>query len=85
LVDATGAVPTVTEAQFFELDGVRELIALVPCVLRHQEHAPIALDPQRPEMFRQGDVLGVPTGPGTWRIERQREWAGPDAWRTVAD
>jgi hypothetical protein len=78
-------IPTVDQAQFFEFDGVRELIVLVPCVLRHQEHAPITLDPVKPEMWRQGDVLGVPTAPGVWRIERQREWSGPDAWRQVAD
>ena len=38
-----------------------------------------------PYEVRQGDVLLLPTGPGTWRVVRQREWAGQDAWRQVAD
>ena len=82
---ATDAPPTMAQAQFFEVDGVRELIGLEPCVLRHQEHAPIALFPDQPIQVRQGDVLLQPTGPGTWRCVRQSEWAGPDEWRQVAD
>ena len=85
LTATTEAVPTFEEAQFFEVDGQRELVILTPCVLRHQEHAPIALDPTRPEMLRQGDVLLVPTGPGTWRVIQQQEWAGPEVWRAVQD
>lgn len=82
----TGLPPTVEQAQFFEgPDGTRELIVLAPCVLRHQEHGPIALSPDRPVQVRQGDVLLLPTGPGTWQVKRQHEWAGPDAWRQVAD
>lgn len=81
----TGLPPSVEAAQFFEVDGVRTLIVLEPCVLRHQEHAPIALAPDRPEQVRQGDVLLQPTGPGTWTVVRQQEWAGPEAWRVVAD
>lgn len=77
-----GAIP---QAQFFEVDGVRTLIVLEPCALVHQEHGRIALDPQRPEQVRQGDVLLQPTGPGTWTVIQQREWAGPDQWRAVAD
>lgn len=83
---ATGLPPALEVAQFFEgPDGTRELIVLAPCALRHQEHAPIALDPSRPEMWRQGDVLGIPTAPGVWTVRRQQEWAGPEAWRVVAD
>ena len=41
--------------------------------------------PGVPTQARQGDVLLHPTGPGTWRVVRQEEWAGPDAWRPVAD
>lgn len=85
VVEATGLPPDMAEAQFFEVSGQRELIVLVPCVLRHQEHAPIALSPDRQEQVRQGDVLLNPTGPGTWTVIRQREWAGPEAWRQVAD
>lgn len=80
------AVPTLAQAQFFEApDGTRELIVLEPCALVHQEHGRIALDPQRPVQVRQGDVLLHPTGPGTWKVLRQQEWAGPDQWRQVAD
>jgi hypothetical protein len=79
-------VPTMEQAQFFEApDGTRELICLTPCVLVHQEHGRIALDPATPVQVRQGDVLLDPTGPGTWRVVRQQEWAGPDAWYQVAD
>jgi hypothetical protein len=86
LVADTDTVPTLEQAQFFEgPDGTRELIALAPCVLVHEEHGRIALDPQAPAQVRQGDVLLTPTGPGTWRVTRQIEWAGPDAWRQVAD
>jgi hypothetical protein len=85
VVAETGAPPSMAEAQFFEVDGRRELIVLAPCVLRHEEHAPIALDPSRQEQYRQGDVLLQPTGPGTWEVRQQQEWAGPDAWRAVAD
>lgn len=85
VVTASGDVPTLEQAQFFEVDGVRELIVLEPCVLRHQEHAPIALSPSEPIQWRQGDVFGLPTGPGTWRVIQQQEWAGPDVWRAVAD
>jgi hypothetical protein len=70
----TLAVPTFDQAQFFTgPDGVRE------------EHGRIALDPASPQQVRQGDVLLHPTGPGTWRVIQQREWAGPDAWRQVVD
>jgi hypothetical protein len=81
----TGLPPSMEAAQFFEVDGLRTLIVLAPCELRHQEHAPIALDPASPIMWRQGDVLGIPTAPGTWRIERQREQYSPNEWRQVAD
>lgn len=84
VVDAeTCALPP---AQFFEEpDGRRVLLVERPCLLRHQEHAPIALDPAKPVQWRQGDVLGQPIGPGTWAIVRQQEWAGPAAWRQVMD
>lgn len=83
---ATGLPPGLDVAQFFEApDGTRQLIVLAPCALRHDEHAPIPLDPAKPVQWRQGDVLGQPTGAGTWRIIRQREGYQPDAWRQVAD
>ena len=81
----TGLPPDMEAAQFFEVDGVRQLLVLAPCELRHQEHAPIALAPDSTEMWRQGDVLGIPVSPGCWTILRQQEWAGPEGWRTVAD
>ena len=77
---------TVPPAQFFEEpDGRRMLLVLEPCVLRHQEHAPIALDPARQVQARQGDVLLTPAGAGAWIVTRQREWDGPSVWRQVAD
>ena len=73
------------EAEFFEEpDGRRVLLALKPCVLRHQEHGPITLDPQNPTQVRQGDVLLPPIGIGAWEVTRQREYA-PGAIRNVSD
>ena len=82
---ATLAPPTMSEAQFFEVEGVRELVIVAPCILRHDEHAPVALAPDQQVQVRQGDVLLQPTGPGVWRVIQQQEWAGPEAWRAVAD
>ena len=85
LADA-GVVTTMEMAQFFEEpDGTRFLMLLEPCSLIHQEHGKIALDPSCPVQVRQGDVLLTPAGTGLWRVTRQREWAGPDVWRQVAD
>lgn len=81
----TGLPPDLATAQFFEVDGQRELVLLEPCVLRHEEHGKIALDPANPVQVRQGDVLLTPIGPGTWRVTQQREWAGPEQWRAVHD
>jgi hypothetical protein len=82
----TLTAPTIADAQFFEgPGGARELIVLAPCLLVHEEHGRIALDPTRQVQVRQGDVLLTPTGPGTWTVRRQQEWDGPDAWRQVAD
>lgn len=69
---------------FEEPSGRRVLLVNRPCELRHQEHAPIALDPSSPQQFRQGDVLGNPIGPGAWEIVRQREYT-PSEIRQVAD
>lgn len=86
VAETTGLPPGMEAAQFFEVDGVRTLVVLGrPCVLRHDEHAPIALSPEKPEQVRQGDVLLNPTGPGTWTVIRQREGYQPDAWSYVAD
>jgi len=86
LLADTEAVPDESQAMFFtHEDGSRELVLLAPCVLRHEEHGRIALDPARPTQVRQGDVLLQPTGQGTWRAIQQQEWTGPDAWRAVAD
>lgn len=85
VIAESGLPPTMEQAQFFEVDGQRELIVLEPCVLRHQEHAPITLDPAKQIQVRQGDVLLSPLGPGVWRVTQQQEWAGPEQWRAVAD
>jgi hypothetical protein len=52
----------------------RVLMALKPFVLRHQEHDPIYLDPAKPVMARQGDVLLLPIGQGAWEVRGQREY-----------
>lgn len=73
-------------AQFFEEpNGRRVLLVERACVLTHQEHGLIPLDPAKPQQVRQGDVLLTPIGGGAWEVTRQREWDGPDAWRQVAD
>lgn len=69
---------------FEELDGTRVLLVTRPCLLTHQEHAPIALDPGNPVPFRQGDVFGQPIGHGAWKITRQNEYT-PQAIRQVMD
>lgn len=80
--DATDVVPA---AEFFEEpDGRRVLLVTRPCVLRHQEHGAIALDPEKPVQVRQGDVLLQPIGAGAWEVIRQREYS-PEAIRQVAD
>lgn len=72
-------------AQFFEEpSGRRVLLVERPCVLTHQEHGSITLDPAHPQQVRQGDVLLTPIGDGAWEVTRQREYF-PDAIRTVAD
>src|SRR5437870_96229 len=72
-------------ADFFEEpDGRRILLVTRPCVLTHQEHGLIALDPERPVQIRQGDVLLHPIGTGAWEVKRQREYS-PEAIRSVAD
>lgn len=72
-------------ADFFEEpDGRRILLVNRPCVLRHEEHGAIALDPANPTQVRQGDVFLQPIGPGAWEVKRQREYS-PEAIRNVAD
>lgn len=72
-------------AEYFEEpDGRRVLLVNRPCVLRHQEHGPIALDPAHPVQVRQGDVLLHPIGEGAWEAIRQREY-DPAEVRQVAD
>ena len=69
---------------FDEPSGRRVLLVTRPCSLRHEEHAPIALDPKAPTQVRQGDVLLNPIGPGAWEVIRQREFSAEQA-RQVAD
>lgn len=82
----TALPPGMDAAQFFDdpVTGQRTLLLIEPAVLRHQEHAPIALDPRHPEQVRQGDVLLTPIGGGAWKVTRQREYT-PEAIRNVAD
>jgi hypothetical protein len=86
--DAAGDIldPAIPAADFFEEPGTGRRVLLVtrPCVLRHQEHGAIALDPAVPAQVRQGDVLLTPIGPGAWHVQRQREYS-PEALRNVAD
>lgn len=75
----------IPDAEYFEEpDGRRILLALQPCVLRHQEHGVIALDPAKPTQVRQGDVLLNPIGPGAWQVIRQQEYVRGEL-RQVAD
>lgn len=69
---------------FEEPSGRRVLMIDRTCVLTHQEHARIVLDPARPVQARQGDVLLDPIGPGAWEVRRQREYS-PEEIRNVAD
>lgn len=73
-------------AEFFEepVTGRRVLLITRPCVLRHEEHGFITLDPTKPEQVRQGDVLLTPIGVGAWHVRRQREYE-PAGIRQVAD
>lgn len=82
-----GTIDTeIPAAEFFEEPGTgrRVLFATRKCVLRHDEHGFITLDPEAPTQVRQGDVLLNPIGKGAWEVVRQREYA-PNAIRNVAD
>lgn len=74
------SVPDIDLYQYFEEPATqhtparRVLLALAPCVLRHQEHDPIFLDPQNPQQARQGDVFLNPIGEGAWEVKRQQEY-----------
>ena len=72
-------------ADFFEeSDGRRVLLVTRACMLRHEEHGSIRLDPAAPQQVRQGDVLLTPIGDGAWEVIRQREYE-PAGIRQVAD
>jgi len=73
-------------ADFFEEpNGRRVLLVTRPCVLTHQEHGAIALDPAIQQQYRQGDVLLHPLGAGAFEVIRQREYVAPALTRSVAD
>lgn len=77
----TGAI---CPAQYFEEpDGRRVLLCDRPCVLRHEEHGLIALDPANPQPARQGDVYLLPIGPGAWEVIRQNEHTPAEIVRVV--
>jgi hypothetical protein len=86
--EVVGAGPElngIPPAQFFEEPGGRRVLLVEKaCVLTHQEHGAIALDPAHPQQVRQGDVLLTPIGDGAWEVTRQREYS-PEAIRNVAD
>lgn len=86
--EVVGAGPElngIPPAQFFEEPGGRRVLLVdKTCVLTHQEHGAITLDPASPEQVRQGDVLLTPIGAGAWEVTRQREYS-PEAIRNVAD
>lgn len=72
-------------AQFFEEpDGRRVLLATEKCLLRHDEHDPVELDPAHPVQIRQGDVFLNPLGGGAWECIRQSEYDAREI-RQVAD
>lgn len=82
----TGADVELPAMEYFEEPGTGRRILMVtrPCVLRHDEHSPVRLDPARPEQLRQGDVFLNPIGPGAWEVIRQREYH-PEEVRQVLD
>ena len=84
-VYAGAATDLVPDADYFEEpNGRRVLLVRTPCVLRHQEHGAIALDPAHPVQARQGDVLLTPIGAGAWHVTQQVEYVR-GTLRTVAD
>lgn len=72
--------------EYFEEPGTGRRILMVsrPCVLRHDEHSPVTLDPATPVQLRQGDVFLNPIGPGAWHVIRQSEY-DPSEVRQVQD
>jgi hypothetical protein len=78
-------VDTIPPYDYFEEpDGRRVLFVTRTCRLVHEEHGAITLDPDRPTLVRQGDVLLTPIGRGAWSVGRQREYT-PEAIVNVAD
>lgn len=85
VVGLGASVEGIPPAQFFEEpDGRRVLIVERACVLTHQEHGPITLDPTAPTQIRQGDVLLHPLAAGVWQCIRQSEYDANEI-RRVAD
>lgn len=99
-VYADADTDTLPDAEFFEEpDGRRVLLALRPCVLRHQEHGTIDLVPSDAArgaagertaggrlvgQYRQGDVLLHPISFGAWHVSRQVEYVRGNL-RLIAD
>lgn len=81
--DVDVAIPAM---DYFEEPGTGRRILMVtrPCVLRHDEHSPVTLDPAIPVQLRQGDVFLNPIGNGAWEVIRQREY-DPSEVRQVLD
>lgn len=83
--EVVGVELGIPPAQFFEEpDGRRVLIATEKCLLRHDEHDLVQLDPENPTQIRQGDVLLNPIGNGAWECIRQNEYDAREI-RRVAD
>lgn len=59
----TGSAPSIEQAQFFEVDGRRELIVLAACELTHQEHS----TERRTVLYPDGSVEEARVGGGVVR------------------
>ena len=86
----TAAPPTLAEAQYFEVDGERELIVLAPCELTHQEHS----SARRTVLYPDGRVVGLDAATGRVVLDepypaqvRQGDVfltpTGPGTWRQI--
>ncbi len=87
----THAIYEPAKARLWDAGAERFLQVLESCELKHEEHSPLALDPQNFTMdpMRQGDVLLVPIGrmnDGSvlFRLPQQVEYT-PAELRRVAD
>lgn len=89
LVD-TSTPPDMAQAQYFDVDGQRELVVLAPCELTHQEHSAET----RTYLYADGRVVGRETTTGKIGTDRPYpaqvrqgdvflEPTSPGTWRVV--